>query len=311
MRIIYLGTPDFAVKPLLSIIASGHEIAAVVCQPDRANARGNKVVYSPVKEIALERGIPVLQYGKIRFEGVEELRALDADIMITCAYGQILSQEILDLTKYGVINIHASLLPKYRGSSPVQRAIISGEKTIGVTIMQTVVALDAGDMILKGSIELDGENTVQALERLSELGADLIVEALSLIESGKAVFEKQNEAEATYHPLLKKEDGRIDFSLDAASVMNFIKGMQPWPGAYCQCKYGVLKLLDAEICRDENVDLTAEDGTILLADPKKGFAVKCGKGSVFIKKVQAENSKAMGFSDFLRGKPLEEGSSLC
>lgn len=308
MRVIYLGTPQFALAPLKSIFESSHTVAAVVCQKDKPNARGNKVNLSPVKEFALEKGIPVLQYGKIRLEGVEELKAVNADIMVTCAYGQILSQEILDITKHGVINIHASLLPKYRGSSPVQRAIINGEKVIGVTVMKTVLALDAGDMILKREITLGNENSGEALDRLSVLGAEMITEALDLIESGRARFEKQDESQASYHPMLKKEDGKTDFSLDATAQANFIRGMNPWPGAFCNSDYGILKLLSAELADDGGSTLGY--GTVLDGSPKTGLVVKCSSGAVKITRLQAENAKALSAEEFLRGKPVKKGSRL-
>lgn len=310
MKIIFLGTPLFAIEPLKKIINTNHKIIAIVSQPDKKNKRGNKVVFSPVKDFAIKNNINLYQYNKIREEGLEELKSMNADIMVTCAYGQILSNELLSMTKFGVINIHSSLLPKYRGSSPVQWAIINGENEIGITIMKTALSLDSGDIILQKSMSLNGnENTSEALEKLSFLGADLIVKALDLIETGKAKYIRQNENEMTYYPMLKKNDGEIDFSKSALEIKNFIRGMNPWPCAFIKTDRGILKILEATVI--DNDKTNKDIGNIEIANPKEGLIVRCGKGSICLKKVQGENSKVMNISDYLRGKPMQEGKNIC
>lgn len=311
MKVIYLGTPEFAVKPLLEIIESKHQVVACVTQPDRAAGRGKKLVMSPVKETAIKSNIQVLQYDRIRnSQAVEELKNLNADIMVTCAYGQILSDEILTLTKYGVINIHASLLPKYRGSSPVQWSIICGEKEVGVTIMQTVKQVDAGDIILQDKITLNGdENTAQVLEALAPVGAKLVVKALDLIDDGKATFIKQDESEVSHFPMLKKEDGKLEFNKTAFELANFIRGMNPWPGAFTFTEYGMLKVKKALALSDTGYE-NAKIGEVVESSPKTGLIIKCGEGCLSLLTVQAENSKEMDIADFLRGKMINKGEIL-
>lgn len=308
MKVIFLGTPEFSVKILESIANSSHKVVAVVTQPDRKNARGNKINFSKVKEKALELDIPILQYENISLQGEQELKSLNADIMVTAAYGQILKQNVLDICPKGIINVHASLLPKYRGSSPVQWSIINGDKNIGVTIMQTALGVDTGDIILQKDIILDGEeDTEDALYKLSELGSSLIVEALDLIEKGKAIYTPQEESEATHCRMLKKEDGEIDWTKSSLEIKNFIRGMTPWPGAYTECKFGKLKVLKAEIA---NCEKSGEAGEILLAEPKKGLIVSCKNSCLNLLLVQGENSKVMDAKSYLLGKKLNAGEIL-
>lgn len=307
MRIIYLGTPQFAVKPLEYLLKSDNEVVAVVTQPDRVNGRGKAINPSPVKTVAEQNGVPVYQFEKIKAEGLV-LKALNADIMVTCAYGQILSQQILDITKHGVINIHASLLPAYRGSSPVQWAIRNGEKTIGVTVMQTALGIDCGDIIKQKSVEITDETTEEALELLSGVGAELVVEVISELENGTAVFVKQDEALATHYPMLKKEDGMIDFSLSAEATVNTVRAFCKWPSCYFHCTYGTVKILKARVSLMEKGG--AAIGEVMESSPKKGLHVACGSGVIEILEMQAENSKAMSASAFLAGKPVEKGSIL-
>lgn len=307
MKVIFLGTPEFSVRILESIVKSHHEVIAVVTQIDKCNSRGNKTIIGKVKEKALSLNLPVLQYENISKQGEEELKNLNADIMVTAAYGQILKQNILDICPKGIINVHASLLPKYRGSSPVQWALINGENEVGVTIIQTELGVDTGDIILQKSIKLDGnENSIETLEKLSILGAEAIIEALDLIENGKAVFTKQNEKEATRCKMLKKEDGKIDWNKSSLDIKNFIRGMTPWPSAYTRCKFGVLKILKAEISEDEK----GLAGEILAANPKIGLKIKCGKGCIELVWVQGENAKAMDAKNYLLGKRLQAGEIL-
>ena len=307
MKVIFLGTPAFAAASLNKIISSRHEVVGVVTQPDRANSRrGNKIIFSPVKVLAEEKGIPVFQYENISKEGEEELRALNADIMVTAAYGQILRQNILDICKYGIINVHASLLPKYRGSSPVQWAIINGDKQIGVTIMKTELGVDTGDMILSDFIEPDGtENSEEMLDKLSVLGGDLIVKALDLIEDGKAIFKPQNESEATHCRMLKKEDGLINFDKNAYEVTNFIRGMNPWPSAYIDTVFGTIKVIKAAV-----TNASGRSGEVLSASPKSGLIIACKTGAVELVRIKPDNGKEMDAKAFLAGHKIEVGSVI-
>lgn len=306
MKVIFLGTPDFAAKVLEGILASRHEVVGVVTQPDRINARGKKITASPVKELAIKNSLPLFQFANISKEGEEELRALGADIMVTAAYGQILRENILELCPHGVINAHASLLPYYRGSSPVQWAVVNGERTLGVTIMQTERGVDCGDMLMKSSIELTGEeNSEEALSKLAEIGAPLTVRALDEIESGTAVWEKQDNSKATYCRMLKREDGKLDFHKSADGIVNFVRGMNPWPGAFTDSEFGVLK-----ITRARKAEGFGRAGEIISSDPKKGLIVACGDGCVEILRVKAEGGKEMEAKAFLLGHRLKEGSIL-
>ena len=307
MRVIFLGTPGFAVGVLDSILGSSHEVVCVVSQPDRECGRGKKVNFCPIKQFALERDLTVRQYERIN-DNVEDLRSFHADIMVTCAYGQILKQPVLDVCKHGIINVHASLLPAYRGSSPVEWALINGEKEIGVTIMQTELGVDTGDMILQRSILLSGEeNAAEALEKLSGLGAEMIVEALDLIESGKATFVRQDESKATKCRMFTKEDGKIDFTWTAERVKNFIRGVNPRPGAFFNSENGRIKVLRAETVSFEG---GKEAGEIVAADPKKGLVIRCGDGFISLTVIQGENAKPMNSADYLRGRKLTVGKKV-
>lgn len=305
MNVIFLGTPEFSQVVLESIVNSKHKVVGVVTQPDRINSRGNKTVFSKVKEYAISKNLPVFQYQNISKEG-DELTKLNADIMVTAAYGQILRQNILDMCKHGVINVHASLLPKYRGSSPVQWALINGEKHIGVTIMQTELGIDTGDIILSDNIALKGtENSEEALQLLSKLGASLIVKALDLIEDNKANFSPQETSKATHCKMLKKEDGIIDFSKDAIEIVNFVRGMTPWPSAYTTHNGVIIKILQAEVCESSGGSI---NGEIVVSDINKGVIVKCGNGYIKIKCLQEQSGKAMEIRSYLLGKKLLVGS---
>ena len=233
MKVVFLGTPDFAVLPLKKIAASKHGVLAVVTQPDRPVGRKAVVTPCAVKVAAESLGLKTLGYEKIRKEGVEDLKALNPDVMVTCAYGQILSQEILDIPKRGVINVHASLLPKYRGAAPIQWSIINGDKVTGVTIMKTEAGVDTGDIIAVQKTDItEAETAGELFDRLSAIGADLIVKVLDELEAGTATFVKQNDAEATHVKMLKKEDGIINFSKNSISIYNLVRGLNPWPVAY-------------------------------------------------------------------------------
>ncbi len=308
MRVIFLGTPEFSVKVIDAINNSNHTIVGVVTQPDKANARGKKVVFSKVKEYALNHNLPLYQFNKISIEGEEILRELNADIMVTSAYGQILRQNILDLTPKGIINVHASLLPKYRGSSPVQWSLINGEEEIGVTIMQTELGIDTGDIILAKSVKLNGdENCAEALELLSGIGAEIVVDALDMIENNTATYVKQDAELSSHCKMIAKSDALLDFSKSAKEVHNFIRGMNPSPCAFTNCANGVLKVHRSEVCETE---FSGGIGEVVVSDPKIGLIVCCGEGAINLKVVQGENAKAMDIRSYLLGKKIEKGSIL-
>lgn len=305
MKIIFLGTPDFAVPPLESIYKSNHEILAVVTQPDKPVGRKAVITPCDVKVKAQSLGLKTLSYNKIRFEGVEDLKKLNADIMVTCAYGQILSQEILDICKYGVINIHASLLPKYRGAAPIQWAVINGETKTGVTVMQTSIGVDEGDIISVKETEISKDETAGELfERLSKIGAELIVETLDKIENGSAVYKKQDHSLATKVGMLKKQDGLIDFTKSATETVNLIRGLNPWPVAFTYLDGKMLKIYKAV-----EVEKSGNAGEIIQVE-KDGFTVATGKNSVKILELQLEGSKKMQAKDFLLGKKITVGKKL-
>ena len=306
MRIVFLGTPDFAVKPLEAIINSRHEVLAVVTQPDKPVGRKGIITPCDVKVFAQSKGVKTLSYNKIRLEGVEDLKALNPDIMVTCAYGQILSKEILEIAKHGVINIHASLLPKYRGSAPIQWAIINGEKQTGVTIMQTDVGVDTGDIIKAVSLDiLETETAGELFDRLSDLGAKTIVSVLDDIENGNITKTKQDESLATHVCMLKKEDGKLDFNKSTFDIINLIRGLKPWPIAFTYLKGKTLKVYSAS-----QVDGSGKAGEVLFADVKNGLIVATGDGAIKINELQLEGSKKMTARDFLVGNKLEKGEVL-
>ena len=294
MRIIFLGTPDFSVSCLDALINSKHEVVAVVTQPDKARNR-MVVSFSPVKEEALKHNIKVLQYDKIRVEGVDDLKALQPDLMVTCAYGQIISQEILDIPKYGVINVHASLLPKYRGSAPIQWAILNGEKETGITIMQTALGVDSGDIILQEKIAIkENETAGELFDDLAKIAPSVLMKAIDLIESGKATFTKQDESKATHFPMLKKEDGHINWTENGQSIINKIYGLNPWPSAYSTLDGKIFKIYKAHF----------EEGTPTEVGVIKDCKVACKDGYIVLEEVQIEGKKRMGVSEFLRGCSL-------
>ena len=308
MKVIFMGTPEYGVPVLEGILRSRHKVVAVVCQPDRP-ANRNVIMKPPVKLLAEERGIKVLQYNRISREGVDELKALNADIMVTAAFGQILSEEVLNIAPYGVINVHASILPHYRGSAPVHYAIINGEKTTGVTIMQTAKSVDSGDIIMQRTIDIkEGETAGELTARLAILGAEMIVNALDDIESGKAVKIPQEHNRATYFPMLKKTDGRIDFARTPYEIVNFVRGMQPWPGAFFQINGNTVKIIKAEI---NNENYAGKTGEIVESNPKTGLVIKAKDGCVNILQVQPQGKKVMAAKDYLMGNPVAKGSIVC
>lgn len=306
MKIVYLGTPDFAVKPLKTIYESGlYEIVGVITNKDKPVGRKQVLTACPVKEYALSVGLKVFQYDKIRLEGVEDLIALAPDLMITCAFGQILSQEILDIPKFGVINIHASLLPKYRGASPIHYAILNGEKKTGVTIMKTDVGIDTGDIIKKSEPILIGEKETcgELFEKLSNVGANMILDVIKDIEKGNVHFVKQNDNEATLTKIIRKTDAFIDFENSNEYIYNQVRAFNPAPIAYCNYFGQPLKIYDADLG-----DGIGKAGEILDCD--KNLEIACGKGSIIIKSLQKSGGKRMSAQDFLRGVKLSKGELL-
>lgn len=306
MRVVFMGTPDFALYSLDALCRSEHKVVAVVTQPDRPGNRG-AVVFSPVKKYALEHDIPVLQYEKIRKEGISDLKSLNADIFVTAAYGQILSREILDIPTHGIVNVHASLLPKYRGSSPIQWALIKGERETGVTIMQTAEGLDTGDILLQKSIEIAENDTAGTLfDKLGMLGAESLMEYLDSLEKGIKISPiKQDEKSASYYPMLKKTDGKIDWSLSAKEICNRVRGVTPWPGAYTHIGGKILKLFGVKPCTASG----SKCGDVLKAD-KSGIIIACGKGSVCIDELQLEGKRRMSCAEFVNGNKLSVGEVI-
>ncbi len=303
MRVVFLGTPEFAV-PSLDALYEHAEVVGAVCQPDRERDRKGRIIEGAVKRRAEELGIPVYQFEKIRRDGVETLRALAPDVMITCAYGQILSQEILDIAPLGVLNVHGSVLPKYRGSAPIQRALINGEKKTGVTIMKTDIGMDTGAILSMEELEINGDDYVGDLyEKLSCVGADLLIKTLDGYLSGEIIPVPQNDALATQAPPLKKEEAYLDFTRSAESVRNVIRGFG----------YGVCEFRDEQlkIYRAEAIDDCGENtaGTVVTA-VKHDFIVACGSGALAISELQACGKKRMKTADFLNGVHVMPGEIL-
>lgn len=312
MKLVYMGTPAFAVRPLEALLAAGHRICAAVTQPDRPKGRGGRVQVSPVKACALAHGIPVLQPARIRdAEPVRQLRELQADAFVVAAFGQILSQEILDIPPFGCLNIHASLLPAYRGSAPVEWAILNGESQTGVTIMQMDAGIDTGDMLLKRAVPILEEDTDESLlGRLAETGSGLIVEALEALEKGTLRPEKQNGEESSYVPMLTKAMGQIDWTESALQIGRKVRGLYSWPGAYTFYQGKQLKLLRAkaeEAAR--GADARFAPGTVTEAE-KDSLTVAAGDGQLRIFEVQLEGKKRMPVRDFLNGCRMKRGDRL-
>lgn len=307
MKVIFMGTPDFAVGALEAIIKAGHEVTAVVTQPDKPKGRSGKLSFSPVKECAQKYGIPVLQPVRIKKpEAVEELSEYEAEVFVVAAFGQILSREILDMPKYGCLNIHASLLPKYRGSSPIQWAVINGEEKSGVTIQQMNEGIDTGDILYQKEIVLDKKETGESLfDRLAVLGAETIVETLALLEEGKLTPVPQKEEDATHTVMLDKAMGLLDWKKEAAELERLIRGLNSWPSAYTYYEGKQLKVWEADVTEE----LTGDPGCVIAVEKDK-FAVACGSGALWITSLQLEGKKRMYTHDFLLGNAIEQGSRL-
>jgi methionyl-tRNA formyltransferase len=308
MRLIFLGTPAFAVPTLHAIVKAGHEVAAVLTQPDRPRGRGQNAAASPVKQAALALGLTVYQPERVRrSEAVEYLRGIASDAMVVVGYGQIIPQVVIDLAPLGIINVHASLLPKYRGAGPVQWAIVRGETHTGVTTMRINAGLDTGDMLLKAETEIGSEeNAVELGARLAALGADLLVETLEGLLEGRIVPQKQDDSQATLAPLLKKEDGAIDWTGAAQAIHNRVRGLQPWPGAQTSFRGVPLHLwrtrMAGDVLRAEKVP-----GQVVSVKP---LVVACAEGSLELLEVQLEGRKRISAADFANGQRLKDNDVL-
>ena len=304
MKAVFMGTPEFAV-PTLQALIDHHEVLAVVTQPDKQRGRGKKMQFPPVKEKAVEYDIPVYQPQRARDEEfIEELKNLNPDVIVVVAYGQILPESILNIPKYGCINVHGSLLPKYRGAAPIQWAVLDGEEKTGITTMYMEKGLDTGDMIDKAEVVLDEKETAGSLhDKLMVLGADLLLETLKKLEDGTAVRKKQNDEESCYAKMLSKDMGQIDFTKDAKEIECLIRGMNPWPSAYTFLNGKTLKVWKCKVSTEKT---DAVPGTIFLAD-KEGIHTACGEGVLILTEVQLEGKKRMETEAFLRGYHIENG----
>ncbi len=306
LRIVFMGTPLFACPTLQRLVDRGDRVLAVVTQPDRPKGRGQKALPPPVKELAERHGLPVLQPPKIRVaEFVETIRTLNPDLIVVVAYGQILPKAVLDIPRYGCINVHASLLPRYRGAAPLNWCIINGEQETGVTTMLMDEGLDTGDMLLKRVTAIDpDENTSTLHDRLALLGAEALAETIDLLVQGTLVPEKQDDALSCYAPLLKKEDGLIDWSRNGVAIKNLVCGMTPWPGAFTYLDGKLLKIYRVRIGTG-----SGSPGTVLEAG-KDGIVVACADGSVLIEDLQLEGKKRLTAREFLAGCRLSPGTVL-
>lgn len=309
MKIVFMGTPDYAATALEAILQAGYEVTGVVCQPDKPKGRSGALAACPVKECALKYNLPVFQPERIkRPEAVAELKKFPADVFVVAAFGQILSEEILTMPKYGCINIHASLLPKYRGAAPIQWCIVDGEKETGVTIMQMDAGIDTGDILFTKKVEITEEETGGSLfDKLSQAGAELIVEALPKIEAGEVNPVKQDEALSNYARMLKKEDGQINWKRPAEEIGRQVRGMDPWPSAYTYYKGKQFKIWKAQAVDGGTEGL--QPGTIAQIE-KQGIWIACGSGMLQVTEAQLEGKKRMSAADLMNGRSLEMNERL-
>ena len=309
MRVIFMGTPDFATGTLEEIVLAGHEVVGVVTQPDKPKGRGKTLMPTPVKEVAMKYNLPVYQPKKVREpEFVEVLRGLKPDVMVVAAFGQIISKEILEMPKYGCINVHASLLPAYRGAAPIQWAVINGDKESGVTIMQMDEGIDTGDMIEKVVVPIAEDETGGSLfDKLSQAGAKLCVKVLQDLEDGKAVREKQPEESTTpYARMIDKKKGSIDWEKPAKEIEQLIRGLNPWPSAYTRLQGKTLKIWKAEVLLEHSQEAPGQITEVT----KDSIVVQTGQGRLKILELQLEGKKRMDAASFLRGYALKEGESF-
>ncbi|MEA3464493.1 MAG: methionyl-tRNA formyltransferase [Thermodesulfobacteriota bacterium] len=306
IRTVFMGTPDFALSTLAGLIDLELNMVGVFTQPDRPKGRGKKLAAPPVKELAAKHGIPVFQPQRLRDEeAVVQVAELAPDLIVVVAYGQILPQSVLDIPKYGCINVHASLLPRHRGAAPINKAIIDGDQIAGVTTMMMDIGLDTGDMLVKHSVDIFPQETAGQLhDRLAKLGCEAMVETVARLCAGTLKRESQDDSQSTYASMMKKEDGRIDWQQDAATIHNLVRGLDPWPGAYTTLEGETLKVADTRVCEGSGVS-----GTVLHADGD-GVIVACGDGALKIDGLQLPGKKRLCAADFLRGRTLEVGTQL-
>jgi methionyl-tRNA formyltransferase len=306
IRTVFMGTPEFALPTLEGLIESGVDLQAVYTQPDRPKGRGKQVAQPPVKILAQHRGIPVRQPLKLRDPAVvAELKKLSPDLIVVVAYGQILPKSVLEIPRYGCINVHASLLPRYRGAAPINQAVMDGEEVTGVTTMLMDVGLDTGDMLIRHSTPIGFEETAGELhDRLSLLGRQAMEETLARLCAGTLEAEPQDDARSCYAPMLKKEDGLIDWNKSAGEIHNLVRGLDPWPGAYTHLGGEVLK-----IARTLPEPGEGEAGTLLSAGPE-GVRIACGEGVLRVRELQLPGKRRLPAAEFLRGRSLSPGTSL-
>ncbi len=310
MRVVFMGTPDFAVGTLNALLQSRHQVVAVVTQPDKPKGRGKAMQFTPVKEVAVRAEIPVLQPKRVREpEVVEEIRQFHPDVIVVVAFGQLIPKAILDMPQYGCVNVHASLLPKYRGAAPIQWAVIDGEEKSGVTTMQMDEGLDTGDMLLTEEVVLDPQETGGSLfDKLSEVGAGLLLKTLDELEAGNVHPQKQpSESTTAYAAMLTKKMGEIDWTQSAVQIERLVRGLNPWPSAYTHLGQKTLKIWRAAV--HPSMVQTKEPGTVILMD-KKHFGVQTGDGMLEILELQLEGKKRMDADAFLRGYQVEDGIKL-
>lgn len=304
-RIIFMGTPDFSAE-VLTRLAEKHNVVAVVTRPDKPVGRGYELKPSPLKIRATELGIPVLQFEKVSRDGLKEIEALSPDLGVTAAFGQILSEKFISLFPLGVLNVHASLLPKYRGASPIQWSILNGDKETGVTIMRTVKEVDAGDILLQKRTAIGDRETAGVLfDRLAALGGEAICEAVDKLGDGTAVFTPQNAAEATHCGMITKSDGKIDFDRTAKELDCFVRGMTPWPSAWFELAGKRVKVFDVE-----RAEGSGKPGEVIAASPAEGLLVACKDGAVRLSLIQPEGKSRMSDTAYLMGHRIEKGSVL-
>ena len=311
MRIIFMGTPDFAVPVLQSLINSRHEVVAVVTQPDRPKGRGKNMQFSPVKECALAHNIPVMQPVNVSVpEVIDELRAYEPELIVVVAFGQFVTKKIREMPKYGCINVHASLLPKYRGAGPIQWAVINGEKESGVTTMYMCREIDKGDMLLKDTVMLDPKETGDSLhDKLSMMGGPRLLKTIDQLEDGSAVRIPQCEEESTYAPKLEKTMGNIDWTMDADRIERLVRGLNSWPGTFTKIHGKTVKIWDCDVVCQEALtesQAAAEPGTVIISE-KDQLIVKAGNGALSLRMLQPEGKKNMTVDAYLRGYPIAQG----
>lgn len=311
MKIVFMGTPDFSKESLEAVYNSGHEILAVVTNPDRPKGRGMKLVASPVKEYAMSKDLKIYQPEKVRNneEFIEEIKSLQPDVICVVAYGKILPKEILDIPRLGCINVHASLLPKYRGAAPIQWAVINGDKTTGITTMYMDVGMDTGDMILKQEVQIGKDDTMGELwDKLSKIGGQLLVKTLEQIEKGIAPRIPQGD-DFTMAPMLDKQMSKIDWNNKTAQeIKNLVRGLDPIMGTYSYLDGKKIKFWKVDVLTDDNSKV--ENGTVIKADNKEGLFIKARDGIIKVLEIQGENAKRMSIQDFLRGNSIEVGAKF-